>query len=94
MVLRIRSKRDINHPEITKDLERVGAWVVDTSMVPGFVDLVVGFRGDWYLMEVKGAVKKLRGKKQIMFHYVCKAMNLPVYVIMDSDEALRTIGAI
>lgn len=87
-------KKDSNQSEITKDLQDVGALVIDTSMVPGFVDMVVGFRGKWYLMELKGEVKKLRGEKQVLFHLICKAMNLPVYVIMESDEALAIIGAV
>jgi hypothetical protein len=87
-------KRDSNQSKITKDLQDIGALVIDTSMVPGFVDAVVGFRGSWSLLEFKGEFKKLRGEKQKEFHAICKTMGLPVYLVKNTDDALRAIKAI
>ena len=48
------SSLDRNHPAIVQALRDVGASVIDTSDIGhGFPDLVVGFRGQNYLLEVK-----------------------------------------
>ncbi len=48
------SKPDGNQAEIVSTLRTAGASVTVTSMVGGgFVDLVVGFRGNTYLVECK-----------------------------------------
>lgn len=50
----MRAKRvDGNHAEIKRALVKAGAVVIDTSPLPGFVDLVVGFNRRTALLEVK-----------------------------------------
>ncbi len=55
-----KGRVDKNQPEIVKALRAVGATV--TSLAPvgdGCPDLLVGYRGETYLMEVKTATGKL-----------------------------------
>ncbi len=54
-----RKRTDANHRQIVDALRRCGATVLDLSNVgDGCPDLLVGFRGRNYLMEVKDGAKK------------------------------------
>ena len=58
--MRRRAKVDVNQAEIVDALRKVGAIVTCTHHVgQGFPDLVVSFRGQWFLMEVKQRKAKL-----------------------------------
>jgi len=75
---------DANHAEIRAALERVGATVVPD----GPTDLIVGFRGANYLIEVKTEKGKLR-PTQDNFVRLWKGH---VAVVRTVDEALKVIG--
>ena len=92
------AKVDVNQPEIVKGLRKVGASVALTHGTgKGFPDLVVGYQGRNYLIEVIGPDKLSRFRQngglsdnQVEWHdawrgQVCKVNNL--------DEALEAIGA-
>jgi hypothetical protein len=52
------AKKDDNQREIERALIALGASVTDTSTIGcGFVDLVVGFRGQNFLLEIKDGAK-------------------------------------
>lgn len=53
----MRHRTDDNQNEVVEALLAVGASVKIVSMVDNFLDLVVGFRGVNYLMEVKDGNK-------------------------------------
>lgn len=56
-----QGKQDANQPEIVKALRRCGAHVVDLHAIGGGCpDLLVGFRGVNYLIEIKTLVGKVR----------------------------------
>ena len=60
-----RSRRDKNHAEIRDALREFGASVADTaSLGDGFPDLVVGWNGVNYLLEVKSGNGKLTPLEQ------------------------------
>lgn len=88
---RLNQKTDKNQPEIVKALREVGASVVLTHRVgKGFGDLVVGFRGVNFLLEVKVPGEKLNDKEK-EFHRDWKGQ---IAVIESRVEALRAIGAV
>jgi Holliday junction resolvase len=83
---------DANQPEIVKVLRKSGANVVSLAACgKGIPDLLVQFRSNLYLLEVKnlkGFGKRLT-KYQKDFHAAWI-----VSVVVDEKDALRTIGAI
>lgn len=85
------AKRDENEKPIIKALEKVGAIVQQISETDA-PDLLVGFRGQNYLLEVKNPDNygKLR-PGQLKWHAVWEGQVCTVETI---DEALRAIGAI
>lgn len=90
---RFAAKRDRNEPEIIRALEKVGAIVTQLSQ-PGVFDLLVGFRGVLYLLEVKDKGGSLTDA-QIEFHRrYSQDGGYPLFVVWNVDDALRAIGAI
>ncbi len=85
--------RDANEPEVIRTLEQVGAMVIKMRTP---VDLLVGFRGYNYLLEVKRPLgRRKRGSDytpdQRLFF---RDWHGSVHVVRTPNEALLAIGAI
>lgn len=82
-------KRDANQSEIVKALRGAGASVYDMADVGhGFPDLVVGYAGRIWLVEVKMPDGELT-PDQVDFIRDCHGT---VHVVHNVDEALAVIG--
>ena len=82
---------DTNHGEIVKALRAVGASV--QSLAPlgkGCPDLLVGFRGVNYVLEVKYGKGK-RNDGQVDWHTAWRGR---VATVSSVDEALAAVGAL
>jgi hypothetical protein len=77
---------DQNHQAIRDGLEALGASVVSD----GPLDLLVGFRGANYLLEVKTATGKLRASQE---RFLGRWQGQAV-VVRTLDEAMQAIGAV
>ena len=84
-----QGRRDKCEPEIIKALEKVGATVEQIPTGKGVPDLLVGFRGQNFLMEVKMPKGKLNAK-QVKWHGNWKGQ---VCVVRTPGEALSVILA-
>lgn len=85
-------KKDGNHKEIVKGLEKVGAVCYDTSMVGnGFPDAMVYFRQRFYLMEFK-VEKGKKTKKQVEFHERCERDKIKIHIVRTMNDALKAIN--
>lgn len=94
--MRRKSKVDANQATIVNGLRRAGATVAVTSAVgAGFPDLVVGYRGRNFLLEIKDGEKIPSRRKlttdQVRFHDAWKGQ---VARVESLSDALLTIGAI
>lgn len=84
------SRVDANQKAIVAALRACGATVFCThTAAHGFVDLVCGYHGVNYLIEVKGPRGKLT-PDQRAFHATWRGR---VDVVRSVDEALRVVGA-
>lgn len=91
-----RGRTDDNQTAIMEALRRVGARVQDLSQVgKGCPDLLVGFRGVNYLLEVKDSAqppnRRQLTKVEAIWHEHWRGT---VAVVESVVDALRTIGAI
>ncbi len=86
---RFARKPDANQGDITDALGKVGAIWYDLSLLGGgFPDIIVGFRGCLYLMEIKTKTGKLN-KLQRILH---KKWKRYFHVVRSVEEALAVIG--
>ena len=83
---RYGTPRDANEPEIVEALRAVGASV----LLIDDIDLIVGFRGVNYLLEVKTAKGKLNKKQEKFFRGWVGQVN----IVRTAIQALGLIGAI
>jgi len=79
-------KRDANEPDIVAALEKVGATVRRMN----WADLLVGFRGVNYVIEVKTEKGKLTDDQIVNF----PAWRGQITIVRSVQGALWTIGAI
>ena len=89
--MRRAARVDANHSMIVAALRQVGATVQDLAKVgQGCPDILVGFRGRNYLMEIK-VNKGKPTHAQDVWHLTWQGQ---VVIVRDVDEALHVIGAI
>ena len=94
--MRRAARIDANQPEIVAALRAVGAEVTDLSSVgQGVPDLLVSFRGGWFLLEVKDGAKPKSHRtltlEQLRWH---RKQHGPVAVVCSVAQALEAIGAV
>lgn len=94
--MRRNAKKDANQDDIVSGLRAIGATVAITHMLgDGFVDIVVGFRGFNYLLEIKDGSKPPSRRKltpdEQTFH---EGWNGQIDIVESVDDAYRAIGAI
>ncbi len=84
-IKRWNARRDANEPAIVEALEKVGATVERWEVC----DLVVGYQGRTYLIEVKTEKGKLTKKQKTMR----EKWRGHLATVRDAIEALQAIGA-
>ena len=90
--MRQDGRTDSNQAEIVEALRKAGADVIDMHRVGGgFPDLLIAYNGWLTLMEVKSPNGKLN-EAELRWHER-HGVEMPVHIVHNVDEALRTIGA-
>lgn len=84
-------RTDKNHAEIRDGLRKLGIVVFDAFNVKGgFPDLVVGYGGATYLIEIKSG-KGVLNKKQVSFHKRWKGIGA-IATCWTLEEVLEVIN--
>lgn len=84
---------DTNHNEIIEGLRQVGANVQSLASIGGGCpDLLVSFRGEIHLLEVKKDLKATLTPEQIEWHQKWRCSRL--HVVSSLDAALIAVGAV
>lgn len=96
--MRRAARQDSNHGAVVEGLRAVGAHVTDTSGVgDGFPDIVVGYRGRWFVIEIKDGTLPPSERKltppQKKWHTEVQ-QHAPAHVANSLEDALLIIGAI
>ena len=83
-------KVDLNHTDVVKTLRSLGASVFDASKVgKGFPDIVVGYKNNTILVEIKSGENKKFTPTQLKFMSEWKGSS--IIRINDIDGAIRLI---
>ena len=93
MTLRRAARIDANQPEIVAALRKAGALV---EIIGQPVDLLVGIRGQFMLMEIKDG-KKVKSAQELTAAqkaFFAKWAGYPHSVVDGVDAALRAIGVV
>lgn len=90
------AKPDGGQDKIVKALRKLGAKVVIVSVVNNFCDLLVGYKGNLYLMEVKDGTKPPSQRKLTTGELKCQsefnAVGIGYYVINSVEEAMSLLN--
>ena len=90
----IAPKRDNNHRAIVQALRKIGCSVADTaSMGKGFPDLVVGYRGKTFLVEVKNETTGYgkRGLNPLQKQFREKWLGSKIIIACDVEQIIKQI---
>lgn len=83
--MKYAKKRDDNEKDIVKALRGRGAYV---HLLNRF-DMLVGWKGQWYPIEVKTGNKKLTDRQ---VHMILEMKNIaPFHIARDVDEAVEIV---
>ena len=97
VVMRRAAKVDANQNEIVSALRKVGAAVVITSQLKNAFDLIVGYRGKLYIMEVKDGEKPKSSQRLTEGEQKCadlmQSVGVDYHVVLSIESALKIIGA-
>lgn len=91
---RFARRVDDNHTEIVKALKAAGAWVYSTAPLgKGFPDLLVAFRKQLFLLEVKDGRKPPSDRKLTPAEQTfIDGCPVTVAVVLCAEDALAAIG--
>lgn len=83
---------DDNHAEIVAALRKIGCSIIDISELGGGApDLIVGYRGVWYVLEIKNPQTQYgrKGFNKNQKAWIAEvAGRAPVYIITSALEAI------
>lgn len=89
---------DANHRQLVAVLRDIGAEVLDLHTLPGALDLLIGYRGVLYLVELKDGLKPPSRRRITTAEQATiarfRAVGCPVIVAATEDELLRALGAV
>lgn len=92
--MRRAARVDVNQKEIVAALRRCGASVLVVSSLPNCFDILVGFKGVNYIMEIKDGNKPPSQRKltqgELKFKESWKGGKY--YIVNSVDEALKIIN--
>ena len=100
--MRTNAKVDVNHPEIVVALRQSGATVKSVAQLKNCFDILVGFRGHDYKMEIKNPERMTKsqindpilaltsGERDFMESW----RGSTYHIVTSRNQALRIIGAI
>jgi hypothetical protein len=92
-MLRTASRVDGNQAEIVRTLRAVGASVLHTHQLKNCFDILVGYRGRTFLMEIKDPAQPPSGRQLTPGEAEFKATwrGSPYHIVHTPDEAIRII---
>ena len=89
--MRTAARIDVNQPEIVRALRAIGASVLHCHTLKNAFDLLVGYRGRTFLMEIKASQKDKLTPGEAEFQRTWRGT--PYHVVYTVDQAIQIITA-
>lgn len=93
--MRRDAKVDRNQPEIVEALRKLGAFVLITSQLKNAFDILVGYKGKLFIMEIKDGLLPPSARKLSSGEATCEAgfnlVGVPYYTVLSIDHAIEII---
>lgn len=92
-LIRTKARKDANHKKIVEGLRKFGASVLDVSQLKNCFDILVGYNGLEFIMEIKDGNKPRSSTKltkgELKFKQEWKGSEY--HVVYSLEEAIKTI---
>ena len=88
-MLRTASRVDANQAEIVKALRAIGASILHTHQLKNCFDILVGYRGRTFLMEIKTSEKEKLTPGEAEFKESWRGS--PYHVVYSREQAIQII---
>lgn len=89
--MRRNAKVDQNQPEIVAALRNIGAFVKHTHQLKNAFDILVGYRGSVFIIEIKTDEKKKLTKGEQECKEGFDRVGVPYHVVCSVDEAINLV---
>lgn len=94
--MRTVAKVDKNQPEIVKALRKLGAAILPTHQLKNAFDILVGFRGKLFMVEIKDGTLPPSKKRLTPGEQKCKqdfeSVGVKYHIIYSIDDAIKMIN--
>jgi Holliday junction resolvase len=89
--MRYKAKADANQPQIVKELRAKGCVVKHIHQLKNFADLLVGYKGVLYLVEVKQSHKHKLTPGELECKELFNSVSVPYLIITTANEFFKLI---
>lgn len=93
--MKTAARKDSNHAEIVKALRAIGAHVQDVSQLKNCFDILVGYRGRLFIMEVKDGEKPPSARKLTDGELKCKTdferVGVTYHIVLSVEQAIEIV---
>ena len=87
------AKVDLNQPIIVKQIRNLGGYVLHTHQLKNAFDILVGYNGKLYIIEIKNDVKGRLTKGEIQCKKGFESVGVPYYTIWNIEQFIEIINS-
>jgi hypothetical protein len=84
--MRRNAKVDLNQPELVKQIRALGGYVLHTHQLKNAFDILVGYEGEIYILEIKNNSKGKLTKGELLCKEGFNSVGVPYYVIWNIEQ--------
>ena len=90
--MRRAAKVDVNQPEIVKQIRKLGGYVLHTHILKNAFDLLVGYKGKLYIIEIKKDDKGKLTEGELKCKEGFNSVGVDYHVIYNIEQFIELIN--
>ena len=87
--MRRNAKVDINQPKIVKQIRALGGYVLHTHQLKNAFDILVGYKGSLYIIEIKNDAKGKLTKGELSCKEGFNSVGVDYHVIYNIEQFIE-----